>query len=79
MLLPCELIYDRILDDPKNGEVIRWLENGQSVYVAPESKFPAHILEKMSTKSHQSLVRRLYYFGFRKIGGAFHHESFSRG
>ncbi|CRL30902.1 uncharacterized protein N7506_003878 [Penicillium brevicompactum] len=68
-----------ILDDPKNGDVMRWSENGQSVYVAPESKLPAHILTKMSTKSHQSLVRRLYYFGFHKTGGVFHHESFSRG
>lgn len=58
---------------------MRWSENGQSVFVAPESKFPAHILSRMSSKSYQSLVRRLYYFGFRKVGGAFHHESFSRG
>jgi hypothetical protein len=79
VLLHCELIYERILDDPKNGDVMRWLENGQFVYVAPEKKFPAHIVENMSTKSHQSLARRLYYFGFRKIGGAFHHESFIRG
>lgn len=58
---------------------MRWSENGQSFFVAPESKIPAHILSRMSSKSYQSLVRRLYYFGFRKVGGAFHHESFSRG
>ncbi|KAJ5202937.1 hypothetical protein N7449_005016 [Penicillium cf. viridicatum] len=68
-----------ILDDPNNGDVIRWSENRQSVYVAPESEFSAHILAKMSTKSHQSLVRRLYYFGFHKTRGVFYHESFSRG
>jgi hypothetical protein len=58
---------------------MRWSENGQSVFVAPENKFPAHILAKLSAKSHQSLIRRLYYFGFHKTGGDFHHESFSRG
>ncbi|CAG8217668.1 unnamed protein product [Penicillium salamii] len=68
-----------ILDDSTNEEAMRWSENGQSVFVAPESKFPAHILSRMSSKSYQSLVRRLYYFGFHKVGGAFHHESFSRG
>ncbi|CAG8879423.1 unnamed protein product [Penicillium salamii] len=68
-----------ILDDSTNGEAMRWSENGQSVFVAPESKFPAHILSRLSSKSYQSLVRRLYYFGFHKVGGAFHHESFSRG
>ncbi|KAJ5202921.1 hypothetical protein N7449_005000 [Penicillium cf. viridicatum] len=68
-----------ILDDPMNRDAIRWSENGQTVYVALESKFPPHILKKLSTKSHQSLVRRLYYFGFHKTGGAFHHECFSRG
>ncbi|KAF3011296.1 hypothetical protein E8E15_002738 [Penicillium rubens] len=68
-----------ILDDPKNEAVMRWSENGQSVFVAPENKFPAHILAKLSAKSHQSLIRRLYYFGFHKTGGDFHHESFSRG
>ncbi|CAG8243845.1 unnamed protein product [Penicillium nalgiovense] len=68
-----------ILDDPKNEAVMRWSEDGQSVFVAPESRFPTHILENLSTKSHQSLVRRLYYYGFRKAGGGFHHESFSRG
>ncbi|CAG8221704.1 unnamed protein product [Penicillium nalgiovense] len=68
-----------ILDDPKNEAVMRWSENGQSVFVAPESKFPAHILAKLSAKSHQSLIRRLYYYGFHKTGGDFHHESFSRG
>ncbi|CAG7935625.1 unnamed protein product [Penicillium salamii] len=72
-------ILSEILDDPINEEVMRWSENGQSVLVAPESKFPAHMLSRMSSKSYQSLVRRLYYFGFRKVGGAFHHESFSRG
>jgi hypothetical protein len=58
---------------------MRWSEDGQSVFVAPESRFPTHILEKLSTKSHQSLVRRLYYCGFRKAGGDFHHESSCRG
>ncbi|CAG8029005.1 unnamed protein product [Penicillium nalgiovense] len=68
-----------ILDDPKNEAVMRWPENGQSVFVTPESKFPAHILAKLSTKSHQSVIRRLYYYGFHKTGSDFHHESFSRG
>ncbi|CAG7947987.1 unnamed protein product [Penicillium salamii] len=68
-----------ILDDPENGEVMRWSEDGHSVFIGPENKVPSHILEKMSTKSYQSLIRRLYYFGFRKIGGVYHHDSFIRG
>jgi hypothetical protein len=28
---------------------------------------------------NQSLIRRLYYYGFHKTGGDFYHGSFSRG
>ncbi|OGE49401.1 hypothetical protein PENARI_c021G00989 [Penicillium arizonense] len=68
-----------VLDDPKNGEALRWSEDGQSVSIAPESTFPAHLLPRLNTKSYQSLVRRLYYYGFHKVGGAYHHGSFLRG
>jgi hypothetical protein len=27
---------------------MRWSEGGQSVFVAPESRFPTHILQKLS-------------------------------
>ncbi|OQE62928.1 hypothetical protein PENNAL_c0255G12030 [Penicillium nalgiovense] len=67
------------LDDPKNEEVMRWSEDGRSVFIAPESKFPAHRLAKLSTKSYRSFVRRLYYHGFHKIEGAYYHDSFTRG
>ncbi|KAJ6163830.1 hypothetical protein N7497_003809 [Penicillium chrysogenum] len=63
-----------ILDDSKNEAKM-----GNLSSLPRESRFPTHILEKLSTKSHQSLVRRLYYYGFRKAGGDFYHESFSRG
>ncbi|KAJ6034187.1 hypothetical protein N7499_003208 [Penicillium canescens] len=68
-----------ILDDPNSWEVMRWSEDGKSVLVGEESIFPPHMLAKMSTKSYQSLIRRLYYYGFHKIGGAYHHNSFIRG
>jgi hypothetical protein len=77
--LPCRLTCESVLDDPKNGEVMRWSEDGQSVSIAPESTFPAHLLPILNTKSYQSLVRRLYYYGFHKVGGAYHHDSFLRG
>jgi hypothetical protein len=38
------LTCESILDDPKNDEVMRWSEDGQSVYTAPESKFSAYLL-----------------------------------
>ncbi|KAJ5300092.1 hypothetical protein N7508_007335 [Penicillium antarcticum] len=77
----CDFIQglSEILDDRNNSEVMRWSEDGKSVLIAQESKFPAHILAKMSTKSYQSLIRRLYYFGFHKTGGAYHHDFFIRG
>ena len=37
------------------------------------------LLEKLSTKSYDSLIRRLYYYGFYKTGGAYHHDDFIRG
>jgi hypothetical protein len=77
--LTCQLIRESVLDDPKNGEALRWSEDGQSVSIAPESTFPAHLLPRLNTKSYQSLVRRLYYYGFHKVGGAYHHGSFLRG
>ncbi|KAJ5264974.1 hypothetical protein N7505_007767, partial [Penicillium chrysogenum] len=73
-----------ILDDPENGEVMCWSEDGKSVSIAPESKCPANILTgilaRKSTKSYQSLIRRLYYFGFRKIGeDVYYYDSYVRG
>ncbi|CAG7949988.1 unnamed protein product [Penicillium salamii] len=72
-------ILSETLDDPNNWEVMRWSEDGKSVLIAQESKFPAHILAKMTTKSYQSFIRRLYYYGFHKTRGAYHHSSFIRG
>lgn len=58
---------------------MRWSEDGRSILIALESKFPVHLLTCLSTKSYQSFVRRLYYYGFHKFGGAYRHESFIRG
>ena len=58
---------------------MRWSEDGRSVLIALESKFPPHLLTRLSTKSYHSLVRRLYYYGFRKARGAYHHDLFIRG
>jgi hypothetical protein len=58
---------------------MRWSEDGRSVLVALESKIPPHLLTKLSAKSYHSLVRRLYYYGFRKVRGAYHHDLFVRG
>ncbi|CEJ62731.1 hypothetical protein PMG11_11222 [Penicillium brasilianum] len=68
-----------ILDDPRNTETLRWSEDERSIILAQANKFPAHLLAKLSTKSYHSLVRRLYYYGFRKIGGAYRHDLFIRG
>ncbi|KAJ5155701.1 hypothetical protein N7492_008504 [Penicillium capsulatum] len=69
----------RILDDARNKEAMRWSEDGRSFFLGLESKFPAHLHAELSTKSYQSLVRKLYYYGFHKTGGAYHHELFIRG
>jgi hypothetical protein len=58
---------------------MRWSEDGRSVLIAQETKFPPHLLTNLSTKSYHSLVRRLYYYGFRKIRGAYCHDLFVRG
>lgn len=73
------LTRKRILDDPGNLEAMRWSEDGRSMFLALENEFPAHLLERLATKSYQSLVRRLYYFGFHKTGGVYHHDLFLRG
>ncbi|KAJ5751473.1 uncharacterized protein N7511_008438 [Penicillium nucicola] len=72
-------ILSDILDDSNNWEGMHWSEDGKSILIAQESKFPAHILAKLSTKSYQSLIRRLYYYGFHKTEGVYHHNSFIRG
>ena len=58
---------------------MRWSEDGRSVIIATESIFPAHLLSRLSTKSYASLIRRLYYYGFHKVGGAYRHDLFIRG
>jgi hypothetical protein len=60
------------------SEAMRWSEDGHSVSIAPESKFSTHLLPRLNTISYQTLVRRLYYYGFRKTGGAYHHDFFVR-
>lgn len=68
-----------LLDDPSNQTALRWSEDGLSILFAKESAFPSHILSQLATKSFQSLIRRLYYFGFHKIGSAYRHTLFIRG
>ncbi|KAJ5559415.1 hypothetical protein N7513_001814 [Penicillium frequentans] len=68
-----------ILDDPANQKALRWSEDGLSVLFSQESAFPPHLLTQLSTKSYQSLIRRLYYYGFHKIGSAYRHNLFIRG
>lgn len=79
IFLPFPLTRERILDDPRNREAMRWSEDGRSVVIALESKFPAYLLARLSTKSYHSLVRKLYYYGFHKVGGAYRHDLFIRG
>ncbi|KAJ5344062.1 uncharacterized protein N7506_003886 [Penicillium brevicompactum] len=42
--IPLSLTRKRILDDPKNEEAMRWSEDGRSIFIALESKFPVHLL-----------------------------------
>ncbi|KAJ5575597.1 hypothetical protein N7535_002523 [Penicillium sp. DV-2018c] len=70
---------NEILEDPENSDVIRWSNNGKAIVITQESDLPPHILEKLATRSEQSFIRRLYYYGFHKTGGAFFHPQFSRG
>ena len=58
---------------------MRWSEDGRSVLIATESEFPAHLLSRLSTKGYASLIRRLYYYGFHKVGGVYRHDLFIRG
>lgn len=57
---------------------MRWSEDGRSFLIATESKFPARLLSQLSTKSYASLIRRLYYYGFHKVGGIYRHDLFIR-
>lgn len=69
-----------MLDDP-NVEAMRWSEDGRSIFLIPGEKFHADLLKKLSTESYDSLIRRLYRFGFHKIrgvDGAYHHDQFIR-
>jgi hypothetical protein len=58
---------------------MRWSDDGRSISLGLWNEFPVPLLEKLSTKSYDSLVRRLYYYGFHKTGGAYHHDDFVRG
>lgn len=58
---------------------MRWSEDGRSVLVGQASEFSPNVLEQLSAKSYQQLIRRLYYYGFHKLGGAYHHNLFIRG
>jgi hypothetical protein len=79
VFLDFSLTRKRILDDPGNIEAIHWSEDGRSIILGLENKFPAHLLEKLSTQSYHSLVRKLYYYGFHKKGGVYRHDLFVRG
>ncbi|GFF60853.1 conserved hypothetical protein, partial [Aspergillus udagawae] len=66
------------LEEPGNDEAMRWSSNGRSFVLADESNFPARLLTRLSVVSYPSLIRRLYYYGFHKTAGAFHHDLFIR-
>lgn len=58
---------------------MRWSEDGRSVLVGQESEFSPNILDQLDVRNYQHFIRRLYYYGFHKPGGAYHHDLFIRG
>ncbi|PYH75441.1 hypothetical protein BO82DRAFT_396850 [Aspergillus uvarum CBS 121591] len=68
-----------VLDDSQFKKAICWSEDGRSFTIPAADEFPPELLARFNTQSCQSLVRRLYYFGFHASGGVFWHGQFVRG
>lgn len=58
---------------------MRWSEDGKAFRVAAESEISRELLEKVAARNYHTLIRRLYYYGFRKQKEMFYHPRFIRG
>ncbi|OBZ65652.1 Heat shock factor protein [Grifola frondosa] len=57
-----------IVNDPRNEELIRWSENGDSFYVLNHEKFAREVLGRwFKHQKFASFVRQLNMYGFHKI------------
>ncbi|KAI0077124.1 hypothetical protein K474DRAFT_1556571, partial [Panus rudis PR-1116 ss-1] len=57
-----------IVNDPKNDELIRWSENGDSFYVLNHERFAREVLGRwFKHQKFTSFVRQLNMYGFHKI------------
>ncbi|KAI0093989.1 hypothetical protein BDY19DRAFT_289927 [Irpex rosettiformis] len=57
-----------IVNDPKNHELIRWSENGDSFYVLNHERFAREVLGRwFKHQKFTSFVRQLNMYGFHKI------------
>ncbi|RDH26350.1 hypothetical protein BDQ94DRAFT_155672, partial [Aspergillus welwitschiae] len=68
-----------VLDDLESKDVMCWSQDGHSFSILAENDLPAELLDRFGTECLQSLVRRLYYYGFHKVGGTWRHDLFARG
>lgn len=72
------LTTPRALDDPAYTEALAWSPDGKSFVVGEKGLFSPQLLADLGTASYEPFIRRLYYFGFRKINGTFQHSQFVR-
>ncbi|KAH9952061.1 hypothetical protein B0H21DRAFT_11869 [Amylocystis lapponica] len=57
-----------IVNDPKNSELIRWSENGDSFFVLNHERFAREVLGRwFKHQKFTSFVRQLNMYGFHKI------------
>ncbi|KAI0763706.1 hypothetical protein BC629DRAFT_1596904 [Irpex lacteus] len=57
-----------IVNDPKNHELIRWSDNGDSFYVLNHERFAREVLGRwFKHQKFTSFVRQLNMYGFHKI------------
>ncbi|KAH9930768.1 uncharacterized protein B0H18DRAFT_1116879 [Fomitopsis serialis] len=57
-----------IVNDPRNDELIRWSENGDSFYVLNHERFAREVLGRwFKHQKFTSFVRQLNMYGFHKI------------
>lgn len=70
-----EKLWD-LVNEPGSG--IKWSPEGTKIEVE-RSKLEKFISRKFRSQNFNSFIRQLHFYGFKKCGNSYYHESFQRG
>jgi hypothetical protein len=68
----------RALNDQQNQQILRWLEDGNTVVIVDEQELTIKLLPHFNTTTYFSFTQQLRLHGFRKLDQGYEHPLFRR-